>query len=220
MRITYSNTTLASPSLAIGRVGPLGLSWNGEPIIDVADFFRAALATVYGRGDGPEEFSFSVWAHFTTEAQVLNFCALHRTVLPVQADLTLIDDAATVALVMADAIRQVTIGQVIGLSVQVGYRFIGSGFTSEAIPEDLEENTDRMKVGKETLTINAEEVTVTFASPFASEPRYVNLNIERPTGQVPVAVVGYRDVTAASFIAILSYPLPTGTYFGRWQAVL
>lgn len=220
MRILASNTLIASDQLAVGRVGPFGMAFNGEPIFDLASFYGAAYTQVYTRGDGPVECTFRVNALFASHALALHFCATHREALPVECDLQLIDDDADINLVLADAARQVSFGAIVGCAVEVAYRFIGSRFTSEAIPVDVEEDLDVMKLGKETPAADAEEISVVFGTPFASEPRFVNMNVERPTGQIPVAVIGYRDVTAAGFTAILSYPLPASGYFGRWQAVL
>ena len=222
MLITFSNTTICTDeSLAIGRNGPLGMSFNGSPIVDVADFFRAALTTVYGRGDGPEEFSFGVWARFSTEAQALNFSMLHRTVIPVQADLTVMDTARTVALVMANAVRRITIAQVVGVAVFVQYTFIGAGFTSEDIPEDLEEDTDRMKVGSEALSADDETKAVLFASPFASTPRSVQPVVSAPSGGMKITCdLDESLYTAAGFTVRFSYPIPGAGYKLRWTAIL
>lgn len=220
MRAYLSNTLIASPNIADGCVGPAGLSWNGAPILDVAQIFRAPFATVFGRGDGPEEFAFSSTWNFSTTGEALIFCSSHRTTLPVQADLTLVDDDGVTSVVMRGAVRDVRIGSVRGTSVQVDYKFTGSKFDLlEDVPE-FSEDPDHMKVDVVDLNADDESVAIVFATPFGDVPRKPDLIIEAPFGQPAIGVVGVRDVTAAGFTAVFSAALPSSGYKGRWSAIL
>lgn len=219
MRILYSTTVLADDSnLAVGRV-PAGLTWNGEPIIDAFNFFRDALATVYGRGDGPEVFAFTLWADFASEAAAILFCSTHRASLPLQADLLLTDTAATYALRMASAVRSVQIVRRIGLAVQVQYKFTGRQFLSEDVAADPED-TDLVKYGTATPASGDESVAIVFDTPFGGSPRFFCLTLVPPGGSPPVIVAGYSGVTAAGFTALLAAGLPADGYTAYWKAEL
>lgn len=221
MRVTYSNTLLSAEDLALGRVG-FGATWNGQPILDVVTFFRSAQSTVYGRGDSPEEFTQRVWRFFNTEAAALSFCALHRSSLPVQADLVIVDDAETIALRLADAVRQVGIAQRVGTAVLVDYKFTGSGFTSEDVPEDTTTPiADRVKTGYITLTPGAESGSIAFDVAFGSKPK-IFLQLNPPTGGQMFPAHPVRDtITAAGCDYTLGAAVPaSGTYELAWTAIL
>lgn len=221
MRVIYSTTLLASPQLALGRVGPFELGGpNGEAIVDEFNFFRADFATLYARGRKARQFTFKVTALFNSEAGALYFLATHEDVLPQQADLILVDEDDTRQLVMEDAVVSVQFGRVRGASVEVTYLFRGARFTSEDVIEDLEEDTDRMKVGTQPITIEDESAAVVFANPFASTPRSVGAIIEAPTGEPAVAVVGVRDVSLAGFTVVFAAAVPAADYVLRWKATL
>lgn len=219
MRILHSTTVIASDNLAVGRV-PSGLVWNGAPIIDTFSFFRDALATVYGRGDGAQSLSFVVWAFFTTEAECVTFCCTHRDALPLQADLLLTDEAATYALRMAGAVRSVQIGVRIGLAVPVQYSFTGRQFLSEDVPETDPEDIDLTKYGTATPAADDESIAIVFGTPFGATPRFFDLKLIPPGGSPPIIIAGYADVSAAGFTALLAAALPAGGYSAVWKAEL
>jgi len=214
VRILYSTTVLGDDrNLAVGRV-PAGLTWNGAPIVDVVQFYRAANATVYGRADGPETFVFSVLAIFGSEADCLTFICTHRSALPLQADL-LLTDYSTYALRLASAARSVNFGVRNGNTVPVQYSFTGARF----LAEDVAANPERVvKLGTATLAADLEEIVVSFASAFDGAPNFCDLNLQPPPGYPAVAVVGYKDVSELGFTAILSAALPVLGYISRWMA--
>jgi hypothetical protein len=179
--ITYSTTLLASSNLALRRVGPAGITCNGEPVTQIEQLFRADFATVFGRGDGPVTFGFAVEVDFDTEAELLAFLLTHRETLPVQAALTLVDVAATVAFVMADAVRRVAFSSVKGNSVLVEYSFTGARFASEAVPA-APTDTDTVKAIDHALTISTVSQAIVYALPFASSPRGIVLTLSAPDG--------------------------------------
>jgi hypothetical protein len=220
VRIIASNTLLASDSLAAGRVGPVDMAFNGEAVVDSSQLFRAASAVVFGRGDGPVEFSFRVRALFGTHAKAVRFCALHREIIPVECELHVEDTDEGIYLSMAQAVRSVRFGPVVGCSVDVFYTFRGAKFESEDLPEDLEENTDIMKVGTANLSEGDESKAVTFENPFASIPRSVDAVVERPSGQPPIGVAGVADVTEAGFTVLFLGIVPAANYKLRWKATL
>lgn len=117
----------------------------------------------------------------------------------------------------------------------VGYSDVtASGFTallSAALPatgysarwfakaEDADA-ADTEKIGVESLSVDDESVIVAFDSDFASSPRYLDMVLEIPSGQPPVAVVGINDITVSGFTALLSAALPASGYSARWIAKL
>ena len=221
MRAVYSNTLVASPNLAAGRTGPTGLSFNGQPVIDEAQLFRAAYATLYGRGDGPVECGFTTWVQRPSEAALMLFMGTFRETLPVQADLVLTDDAETVSVRMVDAIREVTFGRVVGVTVQVNYRFRGARFTSEDVIE-LPEDSDTVKVKTVALTAGEVSKAVTFDSPFASVPRGVTAQLLLPTSSAQALGV-YIDkstITEGGFTVLFDAAVPASGYELSITAIL
>jgi hypothetical protein len=199
----YAGTLIHSENLAHGRVGA-GASWNGEPIIDEVQFFRAANATVFGRADGPERFSQRVWRFFATEAAALTFAGTHRSTLPLQGDLTLSDDAGTVALTMAAAVRAVRIAQIAGVAVLVEYTFTGSRFESDDVP-DIPDDPPNVKTGVIDLEIGDESKAVAFAVAFGASPNFCDAVVTVPTGEAGIRASPIEGtITAAGFTAKLS----------------
>ena len=220
MRITYSDTLISSDDLTLGRVGS-GSSWNGQPILDVVAFFRAAQSNVYGRHDGPEEFTQRVWRTFDTQAQVLTFCATHRATLPLQADLTIVDDDETAALVMADAVREVRISRVIGLAVLVDYKWTGSGFASGDVPGDIPTDDSAVKTGYVSLSASDESKDIAFDIPFGATPKFADAVICPPPGNGGFEAWPVEGtLTASGFTAGFAAAVPGSGYVLRWIAAL
>ncbi len=219
MRILYSTTVIADDNLAVGRVAS-GLTWNSEPVVDAFNFFRDALATVYGRGDGPMVLAFEAWHSFESEAAAMLFCATWREQLPLQADLLLTDASATYAIRMASAVRSVQIARRIGLAVLVQYKFQGRQFLSEDVPDTDPEDDDVTKKGTASPAQNDESVVIEFSTPFGGTPTWFDLKLVAPGGSPAIAVVGYSAVSAAGFTAILAAALPADGYTAYWKAEL
>jgi hypothetical protein len=221
VRIVTPTTLLASSSLAIGRVGPFDMAFNGQPVLQVEQLLRADSALVIGRGDGPVEFSFSVQALFASAAKAVQFCALHRETIPLQTDLHVDDEDAGIYLLLADAVREIRFGQVRGSSVLVNYKFTGARFTSEDVPEDLEEDTSRMKVGVTALIEGDTEKVVTFDNPFASAPRFIGVTLRTPSGGDSFRIDTPKDdISAGGFKAKLGAAVPGSGYEFSWTAIL
>jgi hypothetical protein len=178
VRILYSNTLLCSSNPA-QRLGPVDPALNGQPVIDVWQAFGADYHTVYGRGDGPVEFSFGVHAKFSTEAEVVAFVTTHRETLPVQAELIITDDAETVAFAMANAVRRVAFSAIIGTSVLIQYQFTGSRFQTEDVPA-APTDVETVKTLEIALDPDDEEKEITFTTPFAATPKFIRGEICGP----------------------------------------
>jgi hypothetical protein len=219
VRILYSTTVIADDNLAVGRVAS-GLTWNGEPLIDVVNFFRDTLATVIGRGDGAQTLAFELWYQCASEAEAVTFFVKHRDTLPLQADLLLTDAAATYALRMASAVRSVQMVRRIGLAVLLQYKFTGRQFLSEDVPDTDPEDEDLTKYGTATPAEGDESIVVAFATDFGAPPRFFDLKLVAPGGQPPIIISGYSVPTASGFTVYLAAALPAGGYVGYWKAEL
>lgn len=220
MRISLSTTLLADDSnVAVNRV-PFGYSWNGEPIIDVVNFFRDTLAIVFARGDGPSVFGFNVQCSFSSRAELLLFCCTHRASLPIQADLQLVDETAPFAARMADAVRSVQIGNVVGLSCIVQYKFTGRQFLSEDVPDEDPEDVDLKKYGNAAPAEGDESIAIVFPTPFGGTPRYVDLYLVAPGGEDFVMVAARGGISATGFTAYFAAALPADGYIAYWKAEL
>jgi hypothetical protein len=132
MIINHGTDFICSSDVALGRVGPSGITLDGQSLIDVAQFIGALEATVFARGRGPRELSFTVWAFFTTEAEALAFFLTHEDALALATNLTVEDDAESVSYTMANAASSARAVQLAGLSVRIDYRFTGAKFTLDA----------------------------------------------------------------------------------------
>lgn len=220
MRIQSASYLFASESLAVGRV-PSGLRLNGAPIVDVAQFFRADFATVYGRGFGPFELTVSVWRFFSTEAAALSFQLTHASTIPQTADLTVVDDAATIALTMAGAVCSARVGPRLGLAVLVEYTFIGARFLSDAVPESPEGDTDTVKAINQALTAATVEQAVAYDLPFAAAPRGISLQLSAPDAGVMFGwQIRESSRTAAGFTVDFDAAVPAAGYKLTGIAVL
>jgi hypothetical protein len=219
VRILYSSSLLCSSNPAL-RLGPVEPTFNGQPVIDAWQALGADFFTVYGRGDGPDEFSFGVWHKFSSEAEVIAFKFGHRQSLPVQADLTVTDDAETVAWTMADAVRSVRIAQVMGLSVLAAYTFTGSRFESDDVP-GAPTDSDTVKAINQALTSGTVEQAIAFDTAFASAPRGITLQLSAPDGG---AMFGWQiresTRTAAGFTVDFDAAVPAAGYKLTGIAVL
>lgn len=219
-KVYFSTTLIASSDPALLRMGPSGMSVNGSPIVQVEQLFKADRATVYGRGDGPVEISFSVDVKFFTEAQVAAFIGTHRESLPVQSELVLTDDLETASLVMADAVRAVNFPRILGTSVTVEYKFTGSRFTSEDVPT-FPTDTDYVKAINQALTNGAVEQAIAFDAAFVSAPRGISLQLSAPDGG---AMFGWQiresTRTAAGFTVDFDAAVPAVGYKLTGIAVL
>lgn len=219
-RTIYSNTHIASPLLAAGRVGPFDMSLNGQPVLDVFHYFGAANATVLEHGDGPVELEYSVTRLFSSEADMLLFVATHREALPRQADHIIIDDDEARALVLEDAVRSVTFSQLRGASCLVRYKFTGSRMVSDDVPDEPVD-TDFVKAINQALTAASAEQAIVFDVPFASAPRGISLQLSAPDGGTMIGwQIRESTRTAAGFTVDFDNLVPAVGYKLTGIAVL
>ncbi len=134
MRVTYDSISLASGDLALGRVGPSGLSVNGVQAVDEVEYYRALTKAYHGLGLRGVEFTFAVTRLFATEAQAELFALTHHDDLPDEGDLVVVcgEDAVDEASagITGAVLASVDIQSVRGLAVTVRYRFQGGRFAA------------------------------------------------------------------------------------------
>lgn len=221
MSIRFASTILATPSVAAGRIGPSGITLNGQPVADIWQAVGADYATVFGRGDGPVELGFSVTRLFSSEAAMLTFVGTHREALPNQDDLYWTDEAESVALLLEDALREVRFSALTARSVRVDYKFTGSRFVTDDVPE-APTDSDTVKAGIEDLSVDDATKAIAFPVAFASAPRFVDAKVVVPTAgddgfdAWPVE----SSITAAGFTVKLGALVPAAGYKLRWMALL
>lgn len=192
MRITFETTQLASPDLALGRV-PFGLTLNGEQIVDDAQFFRAAAASVFARGNLGTVLQFSVTRLFSTEKAAEVFALTHAGAVPLEGLVTAVcgetGDQQTVYLEGA-VLQAVAVQSVRGSSVVVQYTIRGGIWTTDVpdeIPGESEASEDFivMRRAKVPVAAAVDEVVVVFSAPLAAAP-VVKAELYGPTGSAAI----------------------------------
>jgi len=131
LETTYDGVLLASPDPALGRIGPFGITLNGQQVVDEQALFRAVQSSFLGRGGQATEFKFRVNAQFSTLRQAFEFMFTHQSDLSANGDLTITTgptgDTSTVKLANA-AYASVAIVEVKGISIVLEYTFRGGLF--------------------------------------------------------------------------------------------
>jgi hypothetical protein len=166
---------LCSPNIALGRVGPSGMSLNGDSIVDPVPFFRALAIAYFARGGESVEWQFRVVRLFNTERLAHKFALLHRTQLPRQGRIKVTVGASgdTEDIYLEDAIVQPTAPSIVGTAVVVQYSVKG-GIPSTDVPDPLpstdpEEESVSFRRGKVSIGNGDETVDVTFSAPLAGD---------------------------------------------------
>lgn len=194
MRLYFSNTLLCSSSLAGGRVGPSGLQVNGR---QANDPYVLALAETGSLSPGERfrELAFRVATEFGTLEAAEIFAALHFEQLPKQAALTRTTDADAPLWQLPDAVLDSVSALQVGQSIFLEYRFTGGAFESEDI--SLPDESDLVK--PKVITLSAGEVSkaVTYDSPFATPPRFVQAQLSVPDGGRVFGVVVRESTRSA-----------------------
>jgi hypothetical protein len=227
VEITLGNTLLASPNLALGRVGPWGLALNGEQLVDAVPFFRADVLQVFARGGFGVTLQFSVTHLFASQRAASAFYLQHAGAIPLEGILSLVvgegDDTETVYL--KDAVVQ-SIAQPPGrgVAVDVQYTIRGGKFTSD-VPADLPGEHDDaegfivMRRGKVSIDAEATSVEVTFSAPLSAVP-IVTANVSRPSGSPAIGCAIREDsISTDGFVVDLDAATPDDTYRLHYTAI-
>lgn len=217
MRVFYGTQYLAPGGLE----GTRGISFNGAFLIDEAQFFRATAAAFFARGNRSTALAFAVSRSFASESDALIFAALAQNAIPGQADLIVSDEEGTTAVRLAAAVLEsISVGPLIGSSVEVSYQFRGGIFVPSVLPPTPP--SDTVITGNVALALNDETKAVVFATPFVTPPSSVECWVV-PVSGAPVLFIGatplHDTVTTTGFTAALGFPIPSnGQYWLYWQA--
>ena len=226
MRITIESTLLASSDPAVGRVGPSGLTLNGRQIVDDAEFYQAAAATVFARDNLGTVLQFSVQCLFSTIKAAERFALLHAGEVPRSGVVTAVcgESGDTLdAYLEGAAVEGVSILEVRGTAVRVQYTIRGGVWTSD-VPDDLPGESDEtedfiiMRRGQVTIGNGDDEVDVTFSAPLGALPS-ISFNVAVPTGGVAIGGTLLQDtITTNGFTVRLDAATPNGDYVLHYQA--
>lgn len=132
MQITYGAFYLAVDNLALGRVGPRGLTLNGEALVDTAPLFGAATLGVYAQGNRSQAVSFSVQHLFASPQAAAHFAGMIHGELDDQADLILTEGEQSIELPDA-CLQSITREDWQGSALTLRYSFIGRAWVGAGI---------------------------------------------------------------------------------------
>jgi hypothetical protein len=225
--ISLQNTLLCSPNVALGRVGPWGLTLNGEQLVDAVPFFRADVLQVFARGGFGVTLQFGVARMFSSVRAAEAFYLTHSGAIPLEGILTLVcgegGDTQTVYLEGA-VVQSVAQSPHRGTIVDVQYTIRGGKFIGD-VPDDLpgevepEEEFIVMRRGKVSIAAAATEVEVTFSAPLSAIP-IVTAIVSRPTGSGAIGCAVREDsITTDGFTVDLDAAAPDGTYKLHYTAI-
>jgi hypothetical protein len=228
VQIKIETTVLADADLAVGRVGPFGLTLNGTQIVDEALFFRAASPTYFVRGGAGVALTFSVTRFFSSVRAAEAFALLHFGEIPREGLVTVTagEEGDTQVLYLRDAaLDGFIVPGTRGTCVVVQYTLRGglweSDIPSEEIPGDPDNGEEFvvMRRGKVSIAADATAVSVTFSSPLSASP-VVTPHISRPAGSPRIDCSLDEDsVSNSGFTVQLSAPTPDASYKLHYTAV-
>ena len=212
MRITYGDVLLASDNLAKGRVGPVGLSVNGQQIVEQVPLYAIAAAGIFPRGGGSEAVSFAVRRFFATEALAMRFLLLHRADLAASGDLILEQDDQVIALEGA-AFLNVTREEWRGSALLIRYSFVGAAWSTD-IPPAPDPDESMIRRGLVDVASGATTVAVVFDTPLPTTPVVQGTVLQMPTagGDVIFAAPIEDTKTTAGVTYALSGPPSASGY--------
>jgi hypothetical protein len=218
MKVIFASTWLAPG----GIYGTNGAQWNGTQVNDETEFFRAAAASFFPRGNRTTTFSFSVIETLDSEGEAMLFAATRMNELPEQADLQVVSDDGVYAVILRNAVlTSFQPGRVIGCSVEVSYSFAGGVFAVQAEPPVPP--TYNVQTGKIALNAADESRVVTFPLQFSGTPTSVECWIVPATASsikfIQAAVLS-DTINNAGFTAVFGFPIPEAGYFLFWEASL
>lgn len=216
IQIRFGEYYLASSNVALGRIGPVGLSLNGQELVEVTPLFLAAAAGVFPRGNGSEVLSFAVDRFFSSAEAAGLWLLAHRGQLAAQADLLITMGESGATLVDA-CLEEVRREEWRGSRVRVRYTFRGVEWDAPA-PPDPEPTPTMNRRGTQAIASGATSVTVSFAA-LAGVPT-VQCTVLMPTagGDIIFAAVRADTITAEGFTADLSGPTPGTGYLLSYRA--
>jgi hypothetical protein len=216
MKVTYGTQQIAPGGLQ----GTMGASWNGQQINDEAQFFRAAAANFFPRGNRSSTFAFGVNVNLNTEADAMVYAATLLNYLEQQADLVVTDEAGTYTVTLGNAVLEsLDVVKIDGKNVTLRFQFRGGVWTSATLIPGL----DTVKRGSIALAVNDETKAISFGTAFSGAPAMVECWV------VPASTSSVRfiqaeplsdTITANGFTAGIAFPIPETGYVLMWEAWL
>lgn len=118
--------------------GPRGFTYTGQEQRQVAQFFRAKTARVFPRGNGLDEFRFSVLRECASTDEAALWLLTHRMALPKNDDpdttpLTVEFWQGDAKVMLQNADVQLIGGRPVGLTLELEYDIVGGPLISQVV---------------------------------------------------------------------------------------
>lgn len=204
------------------------IALDGEQVVDEAEFFRAATATFFPRGNIRTTFEFTVHYIFATQVLAEQFVLT----LPTQVPMTNADNGALqcicgelnpatqVTCYLSPAVlRRARIVRQVGISVDVRYTVVGGTFTTQAPATGLPTYPNPNEVnpvyrrGQVAIGNGATSVAITFSAALPGLPGAVLASVMAPTGSDVIdCTIDSDTVSTAGMTVALAAATPNGNY--------
>lgn len=218
MKVNFANHVL----VAAGIEGVKGLSVNGEQQIEEADFFRAAAAVFYGRGNEKSEISFSVARDHGSVKLADLYALTRRKNLPREGDLVITcgfpgDEQV---IFFPNAVLGPSNIRLIGQTSITAYVFMAGLPDTDTIPDEGEVDPDVTRRSTVAIANAATSGSVAFLNAMSGAPT-VTCSVVCPSGGDAIfATIVDGSVTATGFNYVLSGPTPSADYKLAYIAIL
>lgn len=229
MEIYLDSLLLCSPNAALGRIGPLGMSRNGQQIVDDVAFFRAAERTFFARGSRGVQVSFAVEHQFASYLAAEVFFLTWENSVSTSGRLKCVCGVtgSTQDVYLEDCVVE-TVAQPPGkgVSVTVQYTIKGPKFSTDVPAEPLpsadpEEKEVSFRRGSPSIANAATFLDVSFSSPLASAPTAISVQVSHVSGDDAIDCEIIQDsISTEGFTVNLSAPAPNGNYKLHYLAFL
>lgn len=207
--------------------------FNARQVIDEAQFFRAATATYYPRGNVECSFEFVTQWIFTTAAQAEQFVLSSGSAYPMtNADNGVLQvvigaETATPQTIYSPSavLEEVEVLDYIGRSVDVRYKLRCQPFTVTAppfVPSLPPSDTSMYTIlrGVNSIGSGATTLAISFGSVFSTLPVGLTATMSQQSGsQAIFCRILDNTITTSGFTVEFSAPLPDSSSKVRWVAV-
>ena len=213
------------------------IALDGEQVVDEAEFFRAAVATFFPRGNVRTALEFTVHYIFGTQVAAEVFVVT----LPSQLPMTNADNGALqcicgglnpatqqICYMSPAVLKSVRVLKQTGLSVDVRYSLVGGYFTTSVPGSGLPTypNPNELSIvfrrGQVNISNGAATVAVTYSSALPGMPGAdPDVWISAPSGSVMMDCWCQHDtVSTLGFTAILADSVPNGNYWLNYSVFM
>jgi hypothetical protein len=228
MNVLFETTWLAPGQAQAAK----DVRFNARQVVDEAQFFRAAFATYYPRGNVECSLEFVTQWIFTSTQLAENFVLTVGTFYP----MTNADNGVLQCVIGAETPNPITIYSpsavlesvevlnYVGMSVDVRYRLRCQPFQSSIPPNTPSFPNPNVYVyvlqrGNQSIGSGATSGTVTFTTPFSSTP-IVTGSVNQQSGSQGIAGrILQNTITVNGFTFELDAAAPDGSYVFSWIAM-